>query len=81
MHEMSIEQEALGLLEAGASLEQIGEMTQALEICVSGMSFRRGRWTLSETVKRVLRNVPPSEALPRFERGLEVLALAKRLAA
>ena len=76
---MTIEAEAADLLIAGATAEQIDEMAASLHFCIEGMSFKNGRWEISPAVKRVLRDTPPGDALPRFERGIKVCEAARLL--
>lgn len=76
---MTIEQEAADLLLAGATPEQISEMEDSLKFCLGGMALKNGRWEVAPAVKRVLRDVPPADALPRFQRGIEVCKAARRL--
>jgi hypothetical protein len=76
---MTIEQEAADLLIAGATAEQIDEMESSLRFCLEGMSFKHGQWEITPAVQRVLRDTPPSDALPRFERGIKVCEAARLL--
>jgi hypothetical protein len=76
---LTIEEEAADLLIAGATLTQIDEMQASLHFCIEGMSFKNGRWEITPAVKRVLRDTPPGDALPRFERGIKVCEAARLL--
>ena len=76
---LTVEAEAADLLIVGATLEQIGEMESSLRFCLEGMSFKNGQWEITPAVKRVLRDTPPSDALPRIERGIEVCREARLL--
>ena len=76
---LTVEAEAADLLIVGATLEQIGEMESSLRFCLEGMSFKNGQWEVTPAVKRVLRDTPPSDALPRLERGIEVCRAARLL--
>jgi len=76
---MTINQEAADLLVAGATLEEIDEMENSLQFCLAGMALKNGKWEISPAVKRVLRDVQPGDALPRFERGIKVCEAARLL--
>jgi len=79
MDSLSIAAEALDLVSAGASLADINEMESALALCIGGMTFRNGYWEIVPAVRRVLGNTPPDQALPRFQRGVEVCEAARLL--
>jgi hypothetical protein len=79
MARLTIQQEAIELLRAGATPSEIDEMEAGLRFCTAGISFRNGAWKVSPPVARVLGGTPPSDALPRLERGIEVCKAARLL--